>query len=80
MICELTESENHDFSSFIKLLGGWLWWVHLDYNVSSWPWFGQKSIARYLVRPGSMPGLIKSYRVGGGGVCIWIITSAPGPA
>ena len=20
--------------------------VHLDYNVSSWPWFGQKSIVR----------------------------------
>ena len=37
-------------------VGGW-WVVHLDYNVSSWPWFGQKLIVRYVkVWLGSMRG------------------------
>ena len=37
--CELKESENHHSSSFKKLWVGGGWWVHLDYNVSSAPFF-----------------------------------------
>ena len=57
IVCELKESENQPSTSFKKLwvVGGG--WVHLDYNVSSWPWFGQKPIVRYVkVWLGSMPG------------------------
>ena len=37
-------------------VGGWVV-VHLDYNVSSWPWFGQKLNVRYVkVWIGSRPG------------------------
>ena len=39
IVSELKESENQPSTSFKKLwVGGW-WWVHLDYNVSSAPFF-----------------------------------------
>ena len=65
-------------TSFKKLSGGgWVVVVvvHLDYNVSSWPWFGQKS---NRVKTNLLTAL-KSYGVGGGWWCTWIITSALWP-
>ena len=39
IVCELKESENQPSTSFKKLGGGGGWWVHLDYSVSSAPFF-----------------------------------------
>ena len=39
---------------------GWMVVVHLDYSISSWPWFGQKPIVRVKTR-------FKKLWVGGGG-------------
>ena len=73
---DIGHNSRDGFMSFEKLgVGGGWWWVHLDYNVSSWPCFGQKPIVRVKTR-------FKKLWVGGGGGggCIWIITSALGPA